>query len=306
MNQTRDTTDWLLFCALSLLWASAYAMTRGAVYGEHGLPVGLIIPARLVIGAVILNIAIFATGRRYPPVKDWKRWLVMAAMGFMGMAAPFSLITWAQQTVDSSLAALYVSATPIFVVLGANVLFADEKLTSRTGTGIAMGFLGVVVLLGPDAFANFGSASVIAQFVLVVATAFYASSTLLARAAPKIEPIVFAAGFVSLGALMSLPMLATVNFHEVTLTPVPVLSVIGLGIGPSALASLVYMALVQRAGATFLSLTGYAIPVLAAIIGFVLFRETLQWNALVAFALILSGIWLAQRARKATPGVPTP
>lgn len=282
-------------------------MTRGAVFGDHGLPVGLIIPARLVIGAIILNVAVLATGRKYPSLKDHKRWAAMAGMGFVGMAAPFFLITTAQQTVDSSLAALYVAATPIFVVLGANVLFADEKLTRRKSLGVAIGFLGVVALFGPDAYRNFGSATVTAQAFLLIATAFYAASTLLARAAPKIEPIVFAAGFVTLGALMSLPMLSTVDFSTVRLTPVPVLSVIGLGIGPSALASLVYMALIQRTDATFLSLTGYIIPILSAIIGFVLFRETQSWNAVLAFALILGGVWLAERGSKArTSGARAP
>lgn len=301
MISKRDTTDWLLFGALSLVWASAYAMTRGAVYGENGLPVGIIIPARLTIGAIILNLFIFARGLKYPPLSDLKRWGTMLAMGFVGMTGPFGLITIAQRTVDSSLAALYVAATPIFVVIGANFLFKDEKLTGRVAAGVGIGFLGVVTLFGPEAIRNFGSASAIAQLLLLTATMFYASSTLLARGAPPIQPLVFASGFVSLAALLSLPMLATVDFDTVQFTTGPVLSVIGLGIGPSAIASILYMALVQRAGATFLSLTGYVIPILSAIIGWVLFRETQSWNAVLAFGLILTGVWLAQRSGKTKP-----
>lgn len=301
MTSARNTTDWLLFMAVSLLWASAYALTRGATFGPSGLPAGLIVPARIILGAVVLNIVMFATGRRYPPLRDLKRWGAMLGMGFVGMTGPFFLITVAQKTVDSSLAALYVAAVPIFVVVGANFLFKDEKLTARIGLGIGVGFLGVIALFGPEAYANLGSASTMAQFLLLIGAMLYASATLLARAAPKIESLVFASGFVSLAALMSLPMLATVDWDSVTLTPKPVLSIIGLGIGPSALASILYMTIVQRAGATFLALTGYLVPVLSAILGYAIFREVQSWNALIAFALILSGVWLAQGRGKAQP-----
>jgi len=294
MNTQRDMLDWLLFAAVSLLWAGAYALTRGATYGENGLPVGVIVPARLMIGAIILNATVFATGRRYPAFSDFGRWAAMAGMGLLGMTGPFFLITIAQKTVDSSLAALYVAAVPIFVVLGANFMFKDERLTRRVALGVGIGFLGVVILFGPDAYENFGSASTIAQLLLLLAAMLYASSTLLARAAPKIEPFVFAAGFVTLAAIMSLPMLAMVDWDTLHITATPVLSVIGLGIGPSALASILYMMIVQRSGATFLALTGYVVPVLSAILGFILFKEVQSWNALIAFALILSGVWLAQ------------
>lgn len=300
MQKTRDITDWALFVGLSVLWASAYALTRGAVFGENGLPVELIIPARLAIGAIILNIVIFSRGLRYPPLSDRKRWAAMAGLGFLGMTGPFSLITTAQQTVDSSLAALYVAATPIFVVLGANFMFTDEKLTARIALGIGVGFIGVAALFGPEVYKTFGSANATAQFLLLIGAMLYASSTLLARAAPTIEPLVFSAGFVSLGALMASPMLLGVDWQSVKLTPIPVLSVLGLGVGPSAAASILYMIVVQRAGATFLSLTGYLVPILSAIIGFVIFREVQSWNAVLAFGLILSGVWLAQSQKTPT------
>lgn len=267
-------------------------MTRGAV---ASLPVEVIIPARLIIGAIILNIALLVSGERYPALSDFRRWGTMVAMGFVGMTGPFYLITTAQLTVDSSLAALYVAATPIFVTLGATFLFADERLTPMVAFGIGVGFLGVVVLFAPDVMVNFGSASVIAQGLLLIATACYASSTLIARAAPKMQSLVFASGFVTIAALLSLPMLIGVEWDALQPTTTSITSVIGLGVGPSALASLLYMALVKRAGATFLSLTGYVIPILSAILGWVFFREPQSWNTALAFALILSGVWLAQR-----------
>ncbi|MEM9668471.1 MAG: DMT family transporter [Pseudomonadota bacterium] len=295
METRRDTTDWLLFWTLSIIWAGAYAMTRGAV---ESLPVGVIIPARLGIGAIILNVAVLVSGERYPAFGDMKRWGAIVLMGFLGMTGPFFLITTAQQTVDSSLAALYVAATPIFVVIGANALFADEKLTQQVAIGIGIGFLGVLVLLAPDIMENYQSASAIAQLLLLLATALYASSTLLARAAPRMSPLVFAAGFVTAGAVLAAPMLLSVDWEALDPSTSSIMSVIALGVGPSAVASMLYMALVQRAGATFLSLTGYLIPVISAGLGWVLFREQQSWNTLLAFTLILGGVWLAQRPAK--------
>jgi drug/metabolite transporter (DMT)-like permease len=77
--------------------------------------------------------------------------------------------------------------------------------------------------------------------------------------------------------------------------------VIGLGIVPSAIAQALYMLLIARTSATFLSLTGYSIPVMAAVLGFFLFGETQTWHAMVAFALILSGVWLARQGGGTRP-----
>ncbi|MEO1028309.1 MAG: DMT family transporter [Pseudomonadota bacterium] len=112
------------------------------------------------------------------------------------------------------------------------------------------------------------------------------------------SPVVFAAGFLSFGAVFSLPMLAFVSWGELQPSTASVLNLIGLGLGPSAIASLIYPILVNRAGPTFLSLTGYVIPILAAIIGWVIYREVLSWNAYVAFGLIIAGVYVSQQAMR--------
>lgn len=306
MDGKRTPTDWGLFTILTLIWAGAYALTRVAVQTsqpELGLPVELVLPGRLAIGAVFLVAVMFAMGHRFPPLTNLRSWGTMVAMGLSGMAIPFFLITTAQQTIDSSLAALYTAAAPIFVGIGAHILFHDERMTRRKAFGIAIGFLGVFVLFGPEAIANWGAASTTAQLMLIFATAGYATSTLIARSAPEMPSIVFSAGFVSVAALATLPLLLRVEFAALTPAPSAVAAVVALGIFPSAIASILYMLVVKRAGATFLSLTGYSIPIVSVILGYIFFRETQNWNALVAFVLILTGVWLAQR--KAGPKAET-
>ena len=297
----RSPLDWTLFIILTCLWASAYPCTRLAVSAgapELGLPPEVVTSARLTLGAIILLIAAFATRQTWPPLKDVKRWGAMCVMGLVGTAAPFYVITTAQKTVDSSLAALYVAASPLFVAALAHFFFKDERMTWRKALGLVIGFGGVAILFGPEAMRWIGSASTVAQALCLLGTLFYTIHTILARGAPSMPPIVLSAGFVTFGAISSWFGLITVDFASLNPQPSAILGVIGLGIGPTALASMLYMQLVARTSATFLSLTGYTIPVVSALIGFLAFGEVQSWHAIIAFLFILAGVWVSQQSGK--------
>ncbi|MFN3212976.1 MAG: DMT family transporter [Henriciella sp.] len=299
MRETRTPTDWILFAVLTALWSAAYAFTRLAVSQSDpsaGLPPQLIIPIRLTGGAVLLLIVALISGQAWPRLGQWRTWLAMALMGFVGTVAPFLLITIAQQTVDSSLAALYVSAAPLFVAVMAHFAFHDDRMHVRKVLGILVGFAGVAILFGPEAIASFGSASVLAQALCLLATFFYATSSITARFAKDIPPFVFSAGFLCFGAVISWPLLAFVDYDTLQPSGSAIAGVIGLAIGPTAMASLLYVILIQRTSATFISLTGYTIPICSAVVGYFAFAEMQSWNAFVAFALILGGVWVSQRA----------
>lgn len=303
-QSARPAIVWILFGVLTLLWAGAYALTRVAVGkgGAEGLPPEWVLPGRLTIGACVLWTLMLATGQRLPPSSDRRRWAYIGGMGVVGSLIPFFLITTAQETVDSSLAALYTAAAPIFVVIGATLLFAEERMTRNTGFGIALGFAGVVALFGPEAISSFGSASVTAQILLLFATLSYAMSTLIARGAPAINPIAFAAGFATVSAVLSWPLALQVDPAGVEASWHNWLAVLALGLGPSGIAQALFMFIVARAGATFLSLTGYSIPIVSAVLGWVFFRETQSWNAVLAFGLILGGVWMARQGGRGRAG----
>lgn len=298
MQTHRTSADWGLLAILTVIWAGAYAMTRVAVQTsnpELGLPVEVVLSGRLTIGGIFLTIAMLVKGQRWPSLRDGKRWAAILGMGVLGMTLPFFLITTAQRTVDSSLAALYAASAPLLVAVGAHLLFHDERMTPRKVIGLLVGFAGVAVLFGPDAIRTWGSASVFAQTLLLFATMGYAASTLIARAAPSMPPIAFSAGFVCAAAIFSYPLLLDVELARLHIEPQSLLAVIGLGIGPTGIAAILYVVLVNRAGANFLALSGYTIPLVSVVLGYFLFRETQEWNAILAFVLILTGVWLAQR-----------
>jgi len=302
MRDQRSLSDWFMFATLTALWASAYGFTRMAVSQSqpaHGFPPEFIIPVRLTVAAIILLIVAGLSGQKWPPIKDWKNWFAIAVMGILGTAAPFLLITNAQQTVDSSLAALYVAAAPLFVAIMAHFMFHDDRLNVRKLAGVGIGFCGVAVLFGPEAIASFGSASVLAQALCLLATAFYALSNLTAHYARNVPPFVFAAGFLVCGAVASWPLLLLVDYSALTPSTGAIGGLIGLAIGPTALASIVYMLLIKQTSATFISLTGYTIPVFSAVVGYIAFQEVQSWNAMLAFTLILGGVWMSQRGNPA-------
>jgi drug/metabolite transporter (DMT)-like permease len=294
----RTLADWGLFWLLGVVWASAYMLTRMAVdkgHADAGLPPEWVISGRLTIGAVVLCCVMVATRQTLPPLSDRRRWTAILGMAIVGSVIPFFLITIAQETVNSSLAALYTAAVPIFVAIGAHLLFSDERLSAGSVVGVMVGFGGVALLFGPEAMKGLSSASTLAQIMLVGATMAYAASSLIARGAPVMRAIPFATAFVSVAAVVSWPLALMVDRESVNAGWDNWLAVIGLGIGPTALAQALYMVLIARTSATFLSLTGYAIPVVAAIMGFLFFGEMQNWLSLVAFAMILGGVWLARQ-----------
>ncbi|MAK59999.1 MAG: hypothetical protein CMK09_03375 [Ponticaulis sp.] len=293
----RSAKDWLWFWILTGLWAMSFPLTRLAVQmtePEKGLPVEVVVAGRMTIGAIVLLVATFLAGHRFPPLSDYRRWGVMALLGLIGMTLPFWLFTFAQKSIDSSLAALYTATAPLFVAVMAHFAFHDEKITRQKVAGLVVGFLGIALLFGPDAISNFGSAGVLAQFCCLVAVTGYALETVMARGAPPMTPLVLASGFVSFGAIYSWFGVINVDWtgHSPALSSW--LAVVGLGIGPTALSALFYMALVKQTNATFLALTGYTIPVVSALIGYVAYGEVQPWHGFVAFGLILLGVWVSQ------------
>ncbi len=292
----RSALDWIVFGALTLLWSGAYVLTRVAVGkgSAEGLPAYWILVGRLTIGALFLWVLVLAMRSALPDFKRDRRWLYLLGMGFTNAVIPFFLITLAQEHVDASLAALYAAASPVFTALGAGFLFIEERLSRRGAAGVVLGFLGVAVLFGADAVASWGTSALWAQGALIIAALAYASSTLIARAAPPMPPLGFAASYVTVGAIASLPTVFLLDPATVDASAVHWLAVLGLGLGSSGVAQGLYMWLVGRAGATFLSLVGYTIPLGTAVLGWMAFGETQGPKTLLALALILTGVWLAK------------
>lgn len=292
--------DWTLLAAVVAIGGSSFAMIRAAV---ETMPPAAIAIGRLWVGAIVLYIVMRIAGRRFPPLFQTvhgrlrlrRSWGSMIAVGASGYLLPFFLFPWAQQYVDSGLAGVYMTFMPIWT-LALAFLFAGEPINARKLFGFAMGFVGVIILMGPDVFKGLATSDLRAQGGLLLATFLYAASTIYARRAAPIRPRVFAAGVVLSGAVIATPALFFVDMVPSQWSITAILSVIALGVGPTGLAAVLIIIMIRRAGAGFMSLANYIIPLWAVAVGAVLFHERLEPNAFIALAVILVGVAISQRS----------
>jgi len=276
---------------LTLVWGSAFALIKVAV---ADIPPEATVLLRLIIASAVLSGWTVYRGERLPPLRD-VRWRWFAALGVCGNVLPFFLTAWGQQTVPSGLAGILIGAMPLATIAGAHFLLKGERLTARRALGFILGFLGVVALMGPAALADLGGPTFIAQLAIFAAALSYACNALLAQAAPETSPSVAAAGMVIAAAVFSAP---AGLYGLATLDAAPgwpaITAVFALGLFPTALTAIVYLALARSQGAAFIAQTNYLTPLVAALIGLGL-GEPLGVSAAVALALILAGLAIARR-----------
>lgn len=292
MQAARGLGDWALLATLVALWGSNFMFVK---VGVDTIPPATLVATRLAIGAMILVAVVRASGRALPPPGG--AWIPYALIAIVGNAAPFWLITTGQQYIDSALAGILMAIMPLATLVLAHFFVAGERMTRNRVTGFALGFAGVIVLLGPAALSSPGgsSASLLAQLAVLAGALCYAAQTVMARRLLRGDVLVASAGIIVLAALVSLPV-ALVLDAPWTLRPsaASLGAVIWIGIGPTALATLTFLRLIESAGPTFMSLANYCIPVVAVFLGVTLLGEAPGANAYTGLLLILGGIALSQ------------
>ncbi|MEO1406913.1 MAG: DMT family transporter, partial [Pseudomonadota bacterium] len=137
--------DWALLFLLSVLWGGSFFFVAVAV-GE--LPPLTVVVLRTGIAALTLIMILRLQREAFPFAKGAIG--AFFIMGFLNNLAPFSLLFWAQTMIPSGLASILNATTPIFSIIVAHFLLADERMAANKAIGILFGFLGVVVLLGGD------------------------------------------------------------------------------------------------------------------------------------------------------------
>ena len=294
-----ETRDWIYLAIIIAFGGSSFAMIRGAV---ETIPPAVIAVSRLWIGAAVLCAFVVAKRRKFPkflaPGENGPRlhraWGSMLAVGVVGNTVPFFIFPWAQQYVDSGLAGIYMAFMPIWT-LGLGFLFADESITPQKVVGFGLGFVGVVILMGPDAMSGAASASTLAQAAMLFAAFLYAGSAVLARRAPPVRPRVYAAGVLLCAAVAATPSLFFVDFASDQWSLTSILCVIGLGVFPTGLNAFVIVALIRRAGAGFMALANYLTPLWAVLLGAAIYAERLSLSTFLALGVILIGVFVTQR-----------
>jgi drug/metabolite transporter (DMT)-like permease len=280
---------WLL--VLGALWGSSYLFIKVAV---SEVPALTLVAARLLLSTAILWVLLRASGYSMP--RSRKLWGVYAVMGFLNGALPYSLIFWGEQYISSGLASLLQASMPIFTVILAHFLTRDERLSWIKVLGVLIGFVGVGLLMVSDLRQGL-HANLWGQLAVVISSLSYAMAGIVARSYLRGQPpLVSTTGQLTMGAVWILPLSLVVDrpFHLSPSLPA-IGSWLGLTILGTVVAYLIYYALIERTGATFVSMVTYIVPVNGLLLGALVLAEPLTATLLVSLALILFGVLLVRR-----------
>jgi len=150
-NKTMGFIEWLLLILLAIIWGGSFFLIK-VILSE--LQPFTIVLGRVSIAAIVLNLVVRLSGYRMP--SNLKTWRTFLLMGLLNNLIPFSLITWGQTQISSSLASILNATTPVWTVLLAHFLTVDERLTKNRFGGVIFGLIGVVFMIGWDAVGGLG------------------------------------------------------------------------------------------------------------------------------------------------------
>lgn len=253
-----------------------------------------LVSLRLLFGALLMAGIALRRGHRLPT--EGRVLAGIAFLGFINNVVPFSLITWSEQHIDSSLAAILNSTVPLFAVILSHFALADESFTWRRVLGVLLGFGGVLVLFAPGLVASAGSAALWGQLAVIVASAGYAIGSVFARKRLQRVPApVLTTVQLGFALLWTLPLTALERPWTLELTGMAWFAALWLGLLGTGMAYLLFFILLRSIGATPTTMVTYVIPLFAVIFGVLFLREQVQWQHLLALILIIGGVAMVNR-----------
>jgi len=253
INSEMGAKEWIMLLTLSLLWGGSFFFVE-VIISE--LPPLTVVFLRVVLAAIALWLFAIVIGLRPPmTIGAWTAFLIM---GLLNNVIPFTLIVWGQTHIASGLASILNATTPLFTVIVAGFLLVDERTTSMKLIGVIIGFIGVILMIGPSALSGLET-DVLAQIAVLGAAVSYAFAG------------VFGRRFKAMGI-------------EV------ITSIIGLAILSTAVAYILYFRILASAGATNLLLVTFLIPISAILLGSLVLGESLELIHYLGMALIGFGL----------------
>lgn len=290
----RSAVDWLIFGLLGFFWGSSYLFIKVGV--NAGLEPFTLVMFRLLIGSALLWTVVLIAREQLP--SEGRFYGHISVVGFFGIALPFILITVAETSVDSALAAVLTAPVPLFVIPFAALLLPDERLSINKVSGVVVGLIGVAVLVGFDP-ADLANGNFFAELLLVGAAISYAIAGVYARRFVTGYRPMIPALFEVFTALIMVAVLAFLFENPLAgpFTPDAILSVTWLGLVGSGLAFLAFFRLLGRWGAARTSLVAYLLPVWGIILGAIVLGEQIPPALIAGTALIIGGIALVNARR---------
>jgi drug/metabolite transporter (DMT)-like permease len=285
-----DRRNWVLLLLLAALWGASYLFIKIGL--DDLSPAGVVFTRTALAALVLLPFAIKSGGMA--PL--WRRAPALFALGAVQVAGPFLLISAGEQHIASSLAGILVASAPIFTAIFAIWIDQSERLSANGVIGVAIGILGVALLLGVDVEGS----GLVGGLMVVLASVGYAIGGFgLKRYFTGYMPIALVAGTMTASALMTLPLFLLDLPSNVGLDTAAAMS--ALGLGGTGIAFVIYYTLNREIGPTRTSLVAYVAPVFAVVYGVTLLDESFGVATAVGIVLIVGGSWLAAKSPARVP-----
>jgi drug/metabolite transporter (DMT)-like permease len=280
--------EWGLLALLSLLWGGSFFLISVAI---KELPPLTLVTLRVGLAAALLWASAPFLGVALP--RRAKAVATVAVLGFGNCALPFALIAWGQTHLPSGLASILNAATPLFSVLAAHVLTAEEKLSGLKVFGTVAGLTGVAWLIGPDLLTGAG-ANLWAELAVLAAALAYALSAIFGRRvrALGLRPVDVATGQLTAATLYLAPLALVIDRPWTLLAPsaATIAAVLAIAAFSTALAYVVYFRILAGAGATNVLLVTLLVPATSVVLGALFLHERLAGRQFLGFALIALGL----------------
>ena len=282
------TKHWLAFIGLGLIWGSSFLWIKIAIQ-EMGP--NTLVAYRVLFGLLFGIVVVLFQRAKWP--STFKEWLPLLVLGLTNIAIPFFLISWGEQAIDSGVASILDATVPLFTILVAHFLLHDDKMTVPKVLGLLMGFAGVVVLMSKDIGASSGS--LLGQAAVIIASVFYAASSIIARKYTEDTPAIFRSvgPLVSATAVMWLATFVVESPVKVPTLPLIWVALLWLGILGSGFAFILLYYLIHEIGPTRATMVTYLFPLSGVTLGVLFLHEQLTWQVATGAVLIILSLVVA-------------
>ena len=281
--------DYAWLIALSIIFGMSFILTS---VGVRDIPPISLAAGRVFLALFMLYPLMRLNGQTMPPLGSI--WIVLLASGLFGNALPFALISWGQVSVQAGLTAIFMAVMPLATILLAHVFTHDEKLNRWKFLGVMFGLLGVVVLMGWSALNSLGD-DLLRQTAILAAAVCYAINAIITRKLTRLPRWSTMTALMFAASVWLVPVSLWVDSPwQITPTLDSILSLIALAVGPTAIATVMILRIIDRQGASFLSQINFLVPIVGMVFGVLMLNERFPANAYAALVIILLGIGLSR------------
>ena len=284
--------DYILLTVLALIWASAFFNIKIATYSFGPVTIAFL---RVFFGAIpVLLLCYYKNIKIEAFSKDW-HWFAM--IGFINLVAPFFLIAYGVKSVQSNLAAILMSTTPLSSTVLGHFYTKNEKFNLVKTFGILIGFSGIIFLFSDNLLIN--EKNFLSALLILIGSTFYVIGGLLTIKISKKKNENVTASILIWATIFLFPITFYLE-QPWNLKPTlnSTISVIYLGVFATGFAWLLRFRILINNGLVFQSQVAYLIPIFGVILGYIFLNELITSKVLIALLAVIIGIYLVKRSNK--------